>query len=51
MDDAKIKIQYIVTDTNDNGMIENVHISPIGKFYGSDADGNPVEENITAESL
>lgn len=41
----------VVTETNDNGTIENVQIAPIGKYYGSDADGNPVEENITAESL
>lgn len=44
-------IDEIVTETIDNGTIENVHIAPIGKFYGSDAEGNPVPEDITKESL
>ena len=44
-------IEEIVTETIDNGTIENVHISPIGEFVGSDADGKPVPENITQESL
>jgi len=43
--------EMLVTDTIDNGTIENVHIAPIGKFYGSDKDGNPIKENITKESL
>lgn len=44
-------IDEIVTETVDNGTIENVHISPIGEFVGSDAEGQPVEEHITQESL
>lgn len=44
-------IDEIVTETIDNGTIENVHIAPIGKFYGSDAEGNPVAEVLTQESL
>ena len=32
-------------------VIENVHISPIGNFNGSDSDGNPVPETIDRESL
>lgn len=44
-------IEEIVTETIDNGTIENVHIAPIGKFYGSDMEGNPVPEDITQESL
>lgn len=49
MDDKMI--DEIVTETIDNGTIENVHIAPIGKFYGSDAEGNPVAEVLTQESL
>lgn len=41
----------ILTDTVENGTIENVHIAPIGEFTGSDADGKPIPENITAEAL
>lgn len=41
----------VVTETNDNGSIENVHIAPIGEFTGSDGEGNPVGENITADAL
>lgn len=44
-------IEEIVTETIDNGTIENVHIAPIGKFYGSDAQGNPVAEDITKDAL
>lgn len=48
--DKKI-IEEIVTETIDNGTIENVHIAPIGEFLGSDAEGNPVPEKIDVESL
>lgn len=41
----------ILIDTNDNGEIENVHLAPIGQYNGSDAEGNPIPENITVESL
>lgn len=52
MDDKDKKIiEEIVTETIDNGTIENVHIAPIGEFLGSDAEGNPVPEKIDAESL
>lgn len=40
-----------VTDTLDNGVIENVQIAPVGEYVGSDAKGNPVPEKLTAESL
>ena len=43
--------EITVTDTADNGKIENVHIAPVGSFVGSDSEGNPVPESITAESL
>ena len=41
----------IISDTIDNGVIENVHLVPIGDFKGSDKDGNPIDEHITKESL
>ena len=41
----------VITDTIDNGTIENVQIAPIGEYLGSDAKGNPVPEKLTAESL
>lgn len=44
-------MEEIITDTVDNGVIENVHIAPIGEYVGSDAKGNPIPENIDAESL
>lgn len=43
--------ENLITETIDNGCIENVHISPIGEFTGSDSKGNPVPESITKESL
>ena len=50
MDDLKI-IDEVVTETIDNGVIENVQIAPVGEYMGSDAKGNPVPEKLTAESL
>lgn len=44
-------MEEVITDTIDNGIIENVHIAPIGEYMGSDAKGNPVPENLTVESL
>ena len=41
----------IISDTIDNGEIENVHLVPLGDFKGSDKDGNPIDEHITKESL
>ena len=41
----------VISDTIDNGEIENVHLVPIGDFKGSDKDGNPIDEHITIESL
>lgn len=41
----------IVQETIDNGTIENVHLAPVGEFYGSDSEGNPVAENLTLDSL
>ena len=36
---------------SEGDVIENVHISPIGNFNGSDSEGNPVPETIDRESL
>lgn len=44
-------METTISDTVDNGVIENVHIAPIGDFNGSDAKGNPIPEHITRESL
>ena len=44
-------MEQIITDTIDNGVIENVQIAPIGEYVGSDAKGNPIPEKIDAESL
>lgn len=44
-------IDEIVTETIDNGTIENVQIAPIGEYFGSDSKGNPVKEKLTAEAL
>ena len=41
----------VISDTIDNGEIENVHLVPIGDFKGSDKNGNPIDEHITKESL
>ena len=41
----------LIDKTIDNGTIENVHIAPIGDFYGSKADGSAIEEHITLNSL
>ena len=41
----------IISDTIENGEIENVHLVPIGDFKGSDKEGNPIDEHITKESL
>ena len=38
----------VITDTIDNGVIENVQIAPIGEYMGSDAKGNPIPEKLTA---
>ena len=43
--------ENLITDTIDNGIVENVHISPIGDFTGSKQDGSPQNEHITAEAL
>lgn len=44
-------MENILSQTIDNGTIENVHIAPIGDFTGSDGNGNPVKETITQEAL
>lgn len=44
-------MEEILTETAENGVIENVHLAPIGRFTGSDGEGNPVEETMDAESL
>ena len=41
----------IISDTIENGEIENVHLVPIGDYKGSDKEGNPIDEHITKESL
>ncbi len=40
-----------ITENGENGEIQDVLICPIGKFTGSSADGSPVEQNFTRESL
>ena len=49
--EEQITTENLIVDTNENGTIPMVHIAPIGQFTGSDAKGNPIPENITAESL
>ena len=49
MSEEKDNLQDNVISEGD--VIENVHISPIGNFNGSDSDGNPVPETIDRESL
>lgn len=49
MSEEKENLQENVISEGD--VIENVHISPIGSFNGSDGDGNPVPEKIDRESL
>lgn len=44
-------MEEIITDTIDNGVIEQVQIAPIGEYVGSDAKGNPVPEKIDVDSL
>ncbi len=43
--------ESLIVDTVENGTIPMVHIAPVGQFTGSDAEGNPVPENLTVESL
>ena len=49
MNEEKENLQENVISEGD--VIENVHISPIGNFNGSDSEGNPVPETIDKESL
>ena len=49
MSEEKGNLQENVIAEGD--VIENVHISPIGNFNGSDGEGNPVPETIDRESL
>ena len=49
MNEEKENLKENVISEGD--VIENVHISPIGNFNGSDSDGNPVPETIDRESL
>ena len=42
--------EEILTNTISNGEVE-VNVSPVGIFYGSDAEGNAIPENLTEESL
>ena len=49
MSEEKENLQENVISEGD--VIENVHISPIGNFNGSDGEGNPVPETIDRESL
>ena len=49
MNEEKDNLQENVISEGD--VIENVHISPIGNFNGSDSEGNPVPETIDRESL
>lgn len=49
MNEEKENLKQNVISEGD--VIENVHISPIGNFNGSDSEGNPVPETIDRESL
>ena len=42
--------EEILTNTISNGEVE-VNVSPVGIFYGSDAEGNAIPENLSEESL
>ena len=42
--------EEILTNTISNGEVE-VNVSPVGTFYGSDAEGNAIPENLTEDSL
>lgn len=44
-------MEKIIDKTIDNGTIENIHIAPVGEFYGSTRDGDPVKESLDVESL
>lgn len=46
-----MNMEKIIDRTIDNGTIENIHIAPVGEFYGSTRDGDPVKENLDVESL
>lgn len=46
-----MNMEKIIDKTIDNGTIENIHIAPVGEFYGSTRDGEPVKENLDVESL
>lgn len=44
-------MENILNKTIDNGIVEEVQISPIGEFTGSDRNGNPIKEIITKDAL
>lgn len=46
-----MEAENILDKTIDNGVVEDVHVAPIGEFYGSDSEGKPIPEKITVEAL
>lgn len=44
-------MKNLIEKTIDNGSIEQIHIAPIGEYYGSTKDGQPVKENLGKEAL
>lgn len=42
--------EEILANTISNGEVE-VNVAPVGTFYGSDAEGNAIPENLTEDSL
>ena len=44
-------MKNLIEKTIDNGSIEQIHIAPIGEYYGSTKDGQPVKEKLDKESL
>lgn len=44
-------MKKLIEKTIDNGSIEQIHIAPIGEYYGSTKDGQPVKEKLDKEAL
>lgn len=44
-------MKNLIEKTIDNGSIEQIHIAPIGEYYGSTKDGQPVKEKLDKEAL
>lgn len=44
-------MKNLIEKTIDNGSIEQIHIAPIGEYFGSTKDGQPVKEKLDKEAL